>query len=209
MPGFDEEKATADELWEYCLREYESSNPIARYFLRNFFEKIRRIILLLEEDDRILEVGCGAGVSSQRILEMLSHQEFEVSDIDERYIQKLKETNFPLKVTQESVLKLDRKDREFDCIFILEVLEHVRDYEHALSELFRVSRKYVVLSVPNEPLWRILNVARGQYLKDWGNTPGHINHWSPVSFRKLVSRFGTVEKLYTPVPWTIIVAKIN
>jgi 2-polyprenyl-3-methyl-5-hydroxy-6-metoxy-1,4-benzoquinol methylase len=207
MSRFNEATASADELWEYCLREYESANPITQYLFNRFFACIQKITTRFEPIDRILEVGCGAGISSLRILEMLAGQEFEVSDIDGRYIQKLKETDFPLKVSQESVLDLQRQDNSFDCILLLEVLEHISDYERALSELFRVSRKYVVISVPNEPLWRILNLARGQYIIDWGNTPGHLNHWSSRSLHKLVSRFGQVVELHTPVPWIVVLVE--
>ena len=40
---------------------------------------------------------------------------------------------------------------------------------------------------PREPLWRGLNIARGAYLKDLGNTPGHLNHWSKRGFVALLS----------------------
>ena len=207
MSDFNKATATADELWDHCIMEYENPNPIVKYLFDNLFARIREIVSLLGENDRLLEVGCGAGVSSLRILDMLSGQEFQVSDVDERYVNKLKEIDFPLPVMQESVFELNRQDREYDCIFLLEVLEHIEQYERALAELFRVSRKYVVTSVPNEPLWRILNMARGRYLKHWGNTPGHINHWSPAGLRKLVSKYGTVLRVCTPPPWIIVLAQ--
>ena len=207
MADFDEATATTDELWDWCLREYQSTHPIVQFLFNNFFAKIHQIVNLLEKDARVLEVGCGAGVSALRIREMLSGQEFHVSDFDARYVAKLKEINFPLPVQQESVLQLNRQDHAYDCIFLLEVLEHIQDYERALSELFRVSRKYVVISVPNEPLWRILNIVRGQYLKRWGNTPGHINHWSPAAIKRLVLHYGIILKTYTPIPWTIVLAE--
>ncbi len=196
-------------MWEWCLKEYESENPVARFLFNNFYSRIERVVSLLDKDDRILEVGCGAGVSSRRINAMLGGQRFEVSDVDSRYVSKLRTTDFPLPVRQESVLALDRPDKEFDCIFMLEVMEHVPDYEKALSELFRVSRKHVVISVPNEPLWRMLNVLRARYVKDFGNTPGHLNHWSPRSFRKLVSHYGDIVRMYTPLPWIIVLARVK
>jgi 2-polyprenyl-3-methyl-5-hydroxy-6-metoxy-1,4-benzoquinol methylase len=199
---------TAEELWNCCQAKYNSNNPVIKMMIRNFFAKIRRVVALLDANDRILEVGCGAGESSRRILDMLAGQEFEASDIDERYIAELKETDFPVPVRQESVLDIKRKNKEFDCVFMLELLEHVPEYERALSEAFRVSRKFVVVSVPNEPLWRILNMCRGKYLKDWGNTPTHVNHWSPKSIQNLISRYGTVIKTYTPFPWTIVLAQV-
>jgi hypothetical protein len=87
------------------------------------------------------------------------------------------------------------------------VLEHLENYEMALQELFRVSRNYVIIAVPNEPLWRFLNLARLKYLKDWGNTPGHINHWSAASLAGLISKYGQVIKIYRPMPWIILLAK--
>ena len=41
----------------------------------------------------------------------------------------------------------------------------------------------LLVSVPREPLWRGLNMARGAYMRDLGNTPGHVNHWSKRALR--------------------------
>jgi len=207
MADFDDVTATADELWDYCIKEYESQNPAVQYLFDNFFSVIREITSGFDGDDRLLEVGCGAGVSSLRIRDMLLGQEIEASEIDARYLKKLGETNFPLPLQQESVLALARKDNSYDCVFFLEVLEHLEEYQLALSELFRVSRKYVVVSVPNEPIWSVLNMLRGKYLGQWGNTPGHVNHWSPNKLKALVSRYGHVLKVYTPLPWIIVLAQ--
>jgi 2-polyprenyl-3-methyl-5-hydroxy-6-metoxy-1,4-benzoquinol methylase len=204
-----QDRMTADQLWDYSMTKYRSQNPVAKVMLGGFYGRIAQVVKLLGDNDRVLEVGCGPGVSSRLIWKMLKGQEFQVSDVDERYIAKLRQNSFPLPVRRESVLNLERKDNEFDCVFSLEVLEHVPDYGRALSEIFRVSRKFVVLSVPNEPLWRLLNMARGKYLGDWGNTPSHVNRWSFIGFRRLVSKYGTVIKTYTPVPWTIVVALVR
>jgi len=209
MSEYDDQRRSTEELWDYCMLEYDSGNPITRFLINKFFARIGELIGLLDSDDRILEVGCGAGESSRRILSFLSGQHFEVSEEDDRYVEKLREIQFPVKVTRESVYELKRDDDEFDAIFLLEVLEHLEDYQLALKELFRVSRKYVVISIPNEPLWRILNCLRGKYLKDWGNTPGHINHWSTSKIRKLISRYGVVQKIYSPTPWMIVLAEVQ
>lgn len=206
----DESRLTQDELWEWCLKEYQNRNPGVQFLLRRYFAVIREIVSRLGPDAKLLEVGCGAGESSRRIMAMLSRgQMFEVSEVDARYVNKLKETNFPIPVRQESALELKRNNREFDCVFLLEVLEHVDHYERSLEELFRVSRKYVVISVPNEPLWRILNFIRGKYLKHAGNTPGHVNHWAVGELRTLVSKYGDVLKVYTPIPWIILLANVK
>ena len=73
--------------------------------------------------------------------------------------------------------------------------------------LFRSARGYVLLSTPREPLWRLLNVARGAYLGALGNTPGHVQHWSRRGLRRLVERQFTVDQERLPVPWTVLLAR--
>ena len=63
-------------------------------------------------------------------------------------------------------------DDEFDVATAIEVLEHVPDPEHTVAEMARVAQALLLVSVPREPLWRGLNMARGAYLRDLGNTPG-------------------------------------
>jgi hypothetical protein len=61
--------------------------------------------------------------------------------------------------------------------------------------------------VPNEPLWRVLNFSRGKYLADWGNTPGHLNHWSPGAFRAFLEKELIIEDMRRPLPWTVVLAR--
>jgi hypothetical protein len=89
----------------------------------------------------------------------------------------------------------------------IEVLEHVMDTDAALAELVRVSRGEMVLSVPREPIWRVANMARGKYLADLGNTPGHVQHWSRRGFAELVGSQLEVVSVSTPFPWTMIEAR--
>lgn len=194
---------------EYLVGKYKERNPISKFLIGNFYRTIESIIQYLEPSDRVLEVGCGAGISSVRIQQMLHGQLFEVSDVDENVIRQFSNINFPIPFQQESALQLNRKNGEFNCIFLLEVLEHIPDYRKALSEVFRVSNKYVVISTPNEPLWRILNMLRGKYVMNWGNTPDHVNHWSTSALTNLIGEYGKIEKVYRPLPWTIVLAKVQ
>lgn len=208
MKKFDEESASPDELWDYCMKEYKSSNFISKYLISNFYSCLEQEIITCSNSSSVLEVGCGVAESSNRIYEMLKGSAcFEASEYDWRYVTKLKELNLPYQVSVENVYELNRQDGAFDSVVMLEVLEHLTDYRKALKELFRVAKENVIISVPNEPLWRILNMARLKYIPALGNTPGHINHWSPSGLSELIGEFGTVYKVITPLPWTIIWAK--
>ena len=60
--------------------------------------------------------------------------------------------------------------------------------------------------MPFEPIWRIGNMARGRYLRDLGNTPGHVNHWTNRGFTTLVGTHFEVVDRATPLPWTMVLA---
>ena len=97
---------------------------------------------------------------------------------------------------------------EFDLATAIEVLEHVPDPEHTVSEMARCAERHLLVSVPREPLWRMLNMARGAYWSELGNTPGHLNHWSRRSFVRLLSRHGDVAELRSPFPWTMLLVHL-
>ncbi len=54
---------------------------------------------------------------------------------------------------------------EFELASAIEVLEHVPDPEHTLAEMARCAARHLLVSVPREPLWRMLNMARGAYCR--------------------------------------------
>jgi ubiquinone/menaquinone biosynthesis C-methylase UbiE len=113
----------------------------------------------------MLEVGCGAGESSKKIYACAGNRYFEASEFDERYVTELMQLDLPFRISQESVYEMKRESNSFDMIFLLEVLEHLEFPDPALRELFRVSSDYVIISVPNEPIWSISNIFRFKYLK--------------------------------------------
>jgi ubiquinone/menaquinone biosynthesis C-methylase UbiE len=100
-------------------------------------------------------------------------------------------------------------DGEFDLAAAIEVLEHVPDPEHTVAEMARVAGRHLLVSVPREPLWRGLNMARGAYLKDLGNTPGHLNHWSKRAFVRLLAQHGEVIEARSPFPWTMVLLRLG
>ena len=100
-------------------------------------------------------------------------------------------------------------DGEFDLASAIEVLEHVPDPEHTVAEMARVAQRWLLVSVPREPLWRALNMARGAYIKELGNTPGHLNHWSKRGFVALLARHGEVVEARSPFPWTMLLVRLR
>jgi SAM-dependent methyltransferase len=103
-----------------------------------------------------------------------------------------------------SIYKLPFADKFFDTVMCLEVLEHLDSPDKGMEELCRVCRRWLIMSVPREPIWRILNVVRGAHLKDFGNTPDHRQHWSRGGFVQFVGQYADVKEVRSPLPWTIV-----
>ena len=106
-----------------------------------------------------------------------------------------------------SIYDLDPATDAAEMVVCCEVLEHLEHPTRALEVLARLARPYLLVSVPREPLWRALNVMRGKYLLQLGNTPGHLNHWTRRGFVDFLSPSFDIVDLRTPLPWTVALCR--
>lgn len=96
-------------------------------------------------------------------------------------------------------------ENEYDLVVCSEVLEHLEQPDVVVKSLLKATKRYVIVSVPREPIWRFLNMCRGKYLKDFGNTPGHIKHWSKKEFTQMIeSNGGKIVQTKYPLPWQML-----
>lgn len=187
------------------IGKYENSGAIGRILVERFFSAAAGLIKPhLNGSERILEAGCGAGYSTARIARWSKSSALIASDLSYSLLLRACHQNPGVKFVQESVYHLAHGDQSFDYVIMLEVLEHLDHPRVALKELQRVAKHGVLLSTPREPLWRLLNFARGKYFRDLGNTPGHVQHWSTRGLTREVSPYFRVEAIATPVPWTML-----
>jgi 2-polyprenyl-3-methyl-5-hydroxy-6-metoxy-1,4-benzoquinol methylase len=96
-----------------------------------------------------------------------------------------------------------------ELIVCCEVLEHLDDPEAGLETITRLARPWLLVSVPREPIWRALNLARGKYVRDLGNTPGHLGHWSRRAFVEFLRSRVEVVDVRSPVPWTMALCRAD
>jgi 2-polyprenyl-3-methyl-5-hydroxy-6-metoxy-1,4-benzoquinol methylase len=188
--------------------KYEKSGLIGRELVNRFFQAVRSLLEpRLRPDDRILEVGCGAGYSTQRLAEWITGTTFVGADLGFELVKAAAERNPGASLLQESVYSLAHPANAFDVVIMMEVLEHLEDPDRALAELKRVAGRLVLVSTPREPVWRLLNMARGKYWSDFGNTPGHIQHWSTAGLVRQVCKEFDVIASATPLPWSILLLR--
>jgi SAM-dependent methyltransferase len=182
--------------------KYASSNPIERRMMAGFFAALDAA-LAGDEPSVIVEVGAGEGHITQRLRERFSEATVVGLDLpDSELAGDWADLEVPMFFGD--VTRLPFPDRSIDLIVGLEVLEHVPNPSRALAEIARACRGAAVFSVPREPIWRIGNMARGRYLRQFGNTPGHINHWSARSFERFVADHFDIVRSARPMPWTML-----
>ncbi|MFL5895800.1 MAG: class I SAM-dependent methyltransferase [Thermoleophilaceae bacterium] len=190
--------------------KYGSQNPVVRRLMAGF-ESTLDELWEKAAPQSILDVGCGEGVLTEQWADKLAGGRIVGIDLDDPKLRAewAKRQRPNLEYRAEDATHLSFGDGEFDLASAIEVLEHVPDPERTVAEMARVAKRWLLVSVPREPLWRGLNMARGAYLKDLGNTPGHLNHWSKRSFIQMLSRHGTVEEARSPFPWTMLLVRVS
>ena len=190
--------------------KYGSQNPIVRRMMSGFHAALDELWDRAEPRS-VLDVGCGEGVLTLEWAERLGDGRVVGMDLADPKLEAewSKRTRPNLEYRAGDATELPFPDGEFDVACAVEVLEHVPDPERTLAEMARVADRWLLVSVPREPIWRAMNMARGAYVRDLGNTPGHLNHWSKRSFLALLGRHGQLAEVRTPFPWTMALVHVR
>ena len=184
-------------------------NPLARRLVRGFDAALLQL-LRETQPASIHEAGCGEGRLA-RLIQPLYPVPFRASDFSRNLIEENRRTGPPgVQFVCRSIYDLAAPVDTADVILCCEVLEHLEEPDCGIDALRALRARRYILSVPDEPLWRVLNCLRGKYWASLGNTPGHLNHWSARSFCKFVEAHGfRIEKRLHPFPWTMLCASCD
>jgi 2-polyprenyl-3-methyl-5-hydroxy-6-metoxy-1,4-benzoquinol methylase len=190
--------------------KYGSTNPVVRRLMAGF-ERTLDELFAQAAPASVLDVGCGEGVLTEQWADRIAPGRIVGIDLEDPKLDAewggRQRPNLTFAAME--VERLAFGDREFELVAATEVLEHVTSPDLALAEMARVASRHLLVSVPHEPLWRALNMARGAYLRQLGNTPGHLNHWTRRSFVSLLGRYGEVAEIRAPFPWTMLLVRVR
>jgi ubiquinone/menaquinone biosynthesis C-methylase UbiE len=146
--------------------------------------------LVPEDVKSLADIGCGNGIFLNFL--HLNRNEIVLTGVD-RSSTALGFVKFNKQIAEINALPFE--DNSFDCVTCLEVIEHLphQVYEKALSELTRISKKYVIISVPyNE------NVEDGYTkcpsCKSIFNSDLHLRNFQESEMSGLLMHTGFIEK---------------
>lgn len=182
--------------------KYLSQNPFVKAANKRFFETVD-ILLKKSKASNVIEAGCGEGMVIQFLKKKNQKVKFTGFDVNRKLVKIAQQINPDSRIQTASIYQIPYPDNFFDLTLCLEVLEHLDRPGQALAELWRVTSKYAIVSVPCEPFFRLANMARLKYLARFGNTPGHINHWSKAGFQKFILEKFQIKKELYPFSWMI------
>lgn len=186
------------------FEKHTSKNPLKKFFFKRFEDDLISLVAPLNPK-KILDAGCGEGFTLSRFYELKIGEELEGVDFSSDAIEIGKGLYPYLNIKLGDIYNLPYKNDSFELVTCMEVLEHLENPVQALKEVERVSSKYVLLTVPNEPLFTIFNYTR------WGKDIGHINKWSSSAFKKLITHNSSLRILAErhPFPWTMLLVEKN
>ncbi|MFH1415140.1 MAG: class I SAM-dependent methyltransferase [Elusimicrobiota bacterium] len=178
-----------------------TKNPIEKYLVKKFNHSFRSLLGLVKPRT-VLEIGCAEGHTTKLIRDFYKGDTTVCGiDISPEIIETASRNYPEIEFSVQSACALAFDGSSFDLVIASETLEHIKSPEKALAEAARVGRQQFIFTVPNEPLWRIMNLCRLKYMKKLGNTPGHLHHWNSRSFSGLISGKFVPVKILKPVPY--------
>jgi len=130
----------------------------------------------------VLDLGCGDGL----FLKMLKNKGIRGIgvDVSEVAIEKAKIKGLDVKKFDFATNKLPFPDNSFETVVLLDVLEHLYQPERVLKEAYRVSKKNLLISVPNSnSLPARIQMLLGGIPENNKHRQGHI-YWMSYSIIK-------------------------
>ncbi len=190
--------------------KYSTPHPIERRLVAGFMAQLEELVEQTGAREAH-EVGCGEGELALRLaargLRVRGSDAF--AEVIGEARRRAAAAGADVDYETRSVQELDPERDAAELVLCCEVLEHLEDPEGALEALATLAEPWLIVSVPREPLWRVLNLARLKYVRDLGNTPGHLSHWSRGGFLRFLSpRFEVVE-VRNPLPWTMALCRVR
>lgn len=189
-------------------KKHTSKNPLQKFLIDNFEKTLANEVKKLNVNS-ILDGGAGEGFTLEYLRKRGIGKTYEGIDFFGKAVKIGSKIHPKITLKQESIYKMSYKDNSFDLVLSTEVLEHLEKPKEALKEIFRVSKKYVLLSVPNEPIFMLSNLMRGKNVSRFGNDIEHINHWTMFGFLRFVKKNADVKTQIVsrkyPFPWIMLI----
>lgn len=156
---------------------------------QSFMFRHTQAIEMIEKGQRVLDVACGDGL----LMSALKKKGALVSgvDISDEAVKKCKAKGLDVSAVDIATEKLPFSDSTFDTVIMLDVLEHLYTPEVFLREAVRVSKKSIIISVPNfNSLPARLQVLFGNVPENNRPNKGHVFWFNYENLKRIIEDEG-------------------
>lgn len=189
-------------------QKHTSSNPLRNFAIEQFFKSV---IKMMPPVTRILDAGCGEGYAARKLLAANPYLEILGIDCSLQAITRAREICPQMSSCIADVTELPLLPNSVELVLSLEVLEHLPNPSAAIERFKIISNRYLMLSVPNEPVFRISRMFSGQNIMQFGDHPEHIQHWNLFTFQTFLRKQGLrILCVSSPLPfvWSIVLCEV-
>ncbi|MCG2695876.1 MAG: class I SAM-dependent methyltransferase [Candidatus Portnoybacteria bacterium] len=146
-------------------------------------------ILLKKKHQDILDIGCGEGITLEKLVNKYKDKNILGVDVIVENVDICKKYNLPVVLGDVYGLKI--KEESIDLCILSEVIEHLDNVGLALENIKRILRPGgdLIIVFPNDTFFKIARILFLKFKEAFADY-GHINHFSPWSIEKILSRAG-------------------
>ena len=142
-----------------------------------------------DNDRRIVDLGCGEGITLGKIAAAYPDSEvFGIDTLDEN-IDICKKHN--LSVQKGEVNRIVLPDNHLDAVVFMEVIEHLEEPKLIVNEIYRVLKPggKLIVVYPNDAVFMFARIVTLRF-KEATYDPGHLKQWTPKELKKFLEEIG-------------------
>ena len=173
--------------WASSQRRHYERGGIGSWFRKYRDQKIFR--LLKGEGDRIVDLGCGEGITLEAMIKTFPCKRCLGVELDRENTKTCRSLDLP--VLNGSIYDLSIRSGSTDDCLLTDVLEHLEDPEKALGEIRRILKPggKLIIVIPNDRnfFWSRLLCLKW---KEAFHDSGHVRQWRPKAMETLLKKTG-------------------
>lgn len=152
-------------------------------------QRDRRTLSYIGDEEIILDVGCGEGITLERLLHRFPDRKIMGIDYAPENVSVCEQRHLPARLGNAYALEFE--DASVDCCLFMEVIEHLQDPRKALGEIHRVlkNRGLLLLLFPNDLLFKGARLAFLKFKEAFAPS-GHVKQWTPGKMRTALESAG-------------------
>lgn len=169
------------------LRKWEYGNGLYQRVLSRYLDRMAAQVKSIAPSS-VLDAGCGEGYVYRGLRARGVDARWHGVDLSDGAVSYAAARSPEARWSTADLRRISVPDRHAELVLCSQVLEHIPSPEGVRDELARVSARWLLISVPLEPVFRgicALTVAVGV-----GQDPGHVNFWTPSQFRSFLRPAG-------------------